>query len=128
MRMIEREIIIKTIFQVLKKYNHVVKGNCETIAQDISLVLKNNKIPANHVVGNFILDKPEASKYMTCSKIKILDNYQVNHDWVEVGPFIIDPTIKQFQPSVKQKLPEIGFLSFNDNLSNRYVFNKKHGQ
>jgi hypothetical protein len=126
MRMAEREIIIRTIFQVLKKYNRVVKGNCEPISHDISLELRKNKMPAHHVVGNFILDKPEANKYMKCANIKILDSYQVNHDWVEVGPFIIDATIKQFQPSVKQKLPEVGFLSPNDNLCNRYVIEKKY--
>lgn len=128
MKMAERKIITRTIFQVLKKYNYIVKGNCEPISQDISLELKKNKIFANHVVGNFILDAADANKYMTCDKINILDDYQVNHDWVEVDAFIIDATIKQFQPSVKQKLPTIGFLSFDDNLSNRYVFIKKHGQ
>jgi ribosomal protein S17E len=124
MRTIEREIIIRAVFNTLKKYKNIIKGNCEPISRDITSELLSHKMIANHAVGNFILDKPDAKKYMGKYSDKVLDDYQVNHDWIEVGPFIIDATIKQFQPSILEKLPEIGFFGANDHLSNRYSLKK----
>lgn len=126
MRMIEREIIIRTVFNTLKKYKNIIKGNCEPITRDITNELISQKMNAKHAVGNFILDKPDAKKYMGKYAHKVDDEYQVNHDWVEVGPFIIDATVKQFQPSIREKLPEIGFFSTNDHLSNRYSLIKHY--
>jgi hypothetical protein len=128
MRMADREIIIKTVFSVLRKYNHVIKGNCEPISRDIANDLIAHGINAKHAVGNFILNKPDAKKYMGKFADKVVDDYQVNHDWVQIGNYIVDATIKQFQPSVLEKLPLIGFFGPSNQLSNRYTLKKYHNE
>lgn len=119
--------IVLAIAEKVAGKHPVVKGACEIIAKDLTNQLKQRGVNAKHVVGNFILDKPDAEKYMTCDCWDGQDEYEVNHDWVEVEGKILDISAKQFRKSVEGNIPDIVYIGYADPFHNRYRFLNYYG-
>jgi hypothetical protein len=95
-------------------------GACGIITSKIIDLLKEKNIKSIHVIGGFRLDNPDAFKYMEYDDESGHDEYQVNHDWVEVDDKILDGSISQFSPSVNEALPRIFFGTYDSKIGNRY--------
>lgn len=119
-------LILAIAERVSNKYPNV-KGACEIIAKDLAKELRNRGINAKHVVGNFKLDEPDAEQYMDCDCWDGQDEYEVNHDWVEVEGKILDISAKQFKKSVDDYIPNIVYINYSDPLHKRYKFLNYHG-
>lgn len=122
----QNDVILTVASRVSSKYPNT-KGKCEIISKDLVEELKSRGINAKHVVGNFILDKPDAEEYMECDCWDGQDDYEVNHDWVEVEGKILDVSAKQFKKSVGDSIPNIVFIGHSDPLSWRYKFLNYYG-
>lgn len=125
--LLSKDNIISGISQrIIQKYPNV-KGSCELIAKDLAKELNNHGVNAKHVVGNFILDEPDAEKYMDCDDWDGQDEYEVNHDWVEVEGKILDISAKQFRKSVGDSIPDIVYIGHSHPLYARYKFLNYYG-
>lgn len=105
--------------RISNKYPDVT-GKCEHVAKELTAELNKRGINAKHAVGTFLLDEPDAEKYMECDDWDGQDEYNVNHDWVEVEGKILDITAKQFRKSVNENIPDIVYIRFSDPLYSRY--------
>jgi hypothetical protein len=95
-------------------------GACELMAKDLVKALTRDGIYAKHVVGNFRLDEPDAEKYMACDDWDNQDEYNVNHDWVEIEGKILDISASQFKKSVYENIPDIVYIDYKSPLYIRY--------
>lgn len=93
--------------------------NCEHMAEKLVAALKAEKIRAEHVMGIFTLDKPYAWKYRS-DEDEDFDDYEVNHDWVNVEGKILDISADQFAKYVDQKIPDIVFINYTSPLYKYY--------
>jgi hypothetical protein len=116
----QREHILAIAERVSQKYSSP-KGQCEFMTRDLMVALKNAGMRANHVMGNFHLDEPALFEYISSDDAEDgVDEYAVNHDWVEIGGKILDISAKQFQPYIHSPIPDILFISVGDPLANHY--------
>lgn len=122
----QNDIILAVAERVSEKYPDV-SGKCERISKELANELKKYGVNAKHVVGNFTLDEPDAEKYMGCTDMNVQDEYEVNHDWVEIEGRILDITAKQFRKSVSENIPDILYIRFSDPLHARYRFLNNYG-
>lgn len=122
----QNNVILAIAERVSNKYPNV-KGACELIAKDLARELRSRGITAKHVVGNFTLDEPDAEQYMDCDCWDGQDEYEVNHDWVEVEGKILDVSAKQFRKSVSDIIPDIVHIGYSDPLRKRYKFLNYYG-
>jgi len=120
------DVILAIAERVSNKYPNT-KGACELIARDLVKELKIRGINAKHVVGNFTLDEPDAEQYMDCDCWDGQDEYEVNHDWVEVEGKILDVSAKQFRKSVSENIPDIVYIGYTNPLRKRYKFLNYYG-
>lgn len=102
-------------------------GACEYMTADLVKELTARKLPAKHVVGMFRLDEPDAEKYAIFDDTEGRDEYEVEHDWVEIEGRILDISAKQFRKSVHEKIPDIVFIGQSDPLAGRYHLINYHG-
>jgi hypothetical protein len=127
LELLSKDDIIAGISQrIIQRYPNV-NGACEIIANDLARELNNKGVRAKHVVGNFILDEPDAEEYMDCDCWDGHDEYEVNHDWVEVEGKILDISAKQFRKSVRDSIPDIVHIGHADPLYSRYKFLNYYG-
>ena len=95
-------------------------GQCEIISSEVVRRLTADGIRAEHAVGEFQLDQPDAFNYMDGDDEDGQDLYQVNHDWVEIGTKILDISARQFRKSVSVDLPDVVYIDYNHPLYTRY--------
>lgn len=95
-------------------------GKCEYMAKELANALNSKGIRANHVMGIFTLDSPGAWKYRS-DEDEDLDDYQVNHDWINVEGKILDISADQFKKYVNQKIPSIVYIRYSDPLYRHYT-------
>ncbi len=114
----EQDQLLSVAAEVSRKYP-LVKGQCEKIAKELTVALNSHGISAKHAVGVFTLDEPEAHKYIKRDK-ENADEYEVEHDWVEVEGKILDLSAKQFRKSVKNPIPDIVFVDYHHPLFTHY--------
>lgn len=112
--------------RISNKYPDVT-GRCELVAKELTGELNKRGINAKHAVGTFLLDTPDAEKYMECDDWEEQDEYNPNHDWVEVEGKILDLTAKQFKESVNENIPDIVYINFSSPLYSRYRFINYYG-
>lgn len=122
----QADIIDGLAQRVSNKYPDVT-GRCEIIAKELASELNKRGVKAKHVVGTFLLDEPDAEKYMECDDWDGQDEYNVNHDWVEIEGKILDITAKQFKKSMYTTLPDIVYIDYKDPLYLRYKFVNYYG-
>ena len=70
-------------------------------------------------MGIFTLDEPGAWKYRS-DEDENLDEYQVNHDWVNVEGKILDISADQFKKYVYVNIPDVVYISYSDPLYRYY--------
>jgi hypothetical protein len=122
----QNDVILTVASRISSKYPNTT-GKCEIIAKDLAGELKRKGINAKHVVGNFTLDEPDAEKYMECDCWDGQNEYEVNHDWVEIEGRILDVSAKQFGESVNDTIPNIVYIGHMDPLGQRYKFLNYYG-
>jgi hypothetical protein len=122
----QADVILAIAERVSTKYPNT-KGACEIIAKDLTNELKSRGVNAKHVVGNFTLDEPDAEQYMDCDCWDGQDEYEVNHDWVEIEGKILDVSAKQFRKSVSDSISNIVYIGRSDPFSRRYKFLNYYG-
>jgi hypothetical protein len=122
----QANLILAIAERIANKHPNV-KGACELIAKDLTKELRSRGVNAKHVVGNFTLDEPDAEQYMECDCWDGQDEYEVNHDWVEVEGKILDVSAKQFRKSVTEYIPNIVHIGYSDPLHKRYKFLNYYG-
>lgn len=105
---------------------HIVKakfpssdGQCEYMAQELVKALKERGIRANHVMGIFTLDEPFAWKYRS-DEDEDFDEYEVNHDWINVEGKILDISADQFRKYVHIQIPDVVYIGYSDPLHRYY--------
>lgn len=103
-------------------------GACELMAEELVKELDRRGIRAQHAVGLFVLDFPDADKYAEFDIDIDRDETEVEHDWVEVGGKILDISAKQFRKSVEETIPDIVFIGHAEPLAARYKFLNYYGQ
>lgn len=121
----KKTIIVGVAEMVAKKYTNPV-GACEIMSADLVKELSKRGISARHVVGIFRLDEPDARKYIDCDCDEGRDEYEVEHDWVEVGGKILDISAKQFRNSVYDKIPDIIYIGQAEPFADRYEMLNYH--
>lgn len=94
-------------------------GKCEYMAEELLKVLIEQGIRANHVMGIFTLDEPGAWKYRS-DEDDDLDEYSVNHDWINVEGKILDISADQFRKYVHASIPDVVYISYSDPLYKYY--------
>jgi hypothetical protein len=94
-------------------------GKCEYMAQELTKALVERGIRANHVMGIFTLDEPGAWKYRS-NEDEDLDEYSVNHDWVNVEGKILDISADQFKKYVHTSIPSVVYIRYSDPLYRYY--------
>jgi hypothetical protein len=125
--LLSKDNIISAVSQrILQKYPNV-KGACELIAKDLARELNSRGVRAKHIVGNFILDDPDAEQYMECDDWDGQDEYSVNHDWVEVEGKILDISARQFRKSVRDPIADVVYITHSHPLYARYKFLNYYG-
>lgn len=116
-----REQIILGIAETVRNRYPSVKGKCEPMTSELVKELRARGIVGFHAVGYFILDEPQAIKFAGPRVLKKpQDDYQVEHDWVEVEGKILDISVSQFQPYVEEKIPDIAYIDYTDPLYTKY--------
>ena len=78
--------------------------------------LKKYNINANIVEGLFVLDEPNAGKFIT----EYDDEYEVPHDWINIEGKILDISSKMFRKSVHENIPDVVYIGFRSPLYVRY--------
>jgi hypothetical protein len=71
-------------------------------------------------MGIFTLDEPGAWKYRS-EEDEEFDEYQVNHDWVNVEGKILDISADQFKKYVNQNIPNVVYIRYSDPLYKYYT-------
>lgn len=115
----QNEIILSVARNIKSKYPE--KGACAYIARDLTNELKKRGIYAKHIVGNFHLDEPASYLFLSPQDTDN-DEYTIEHDWVEVGGNILDPSASQFKKYVNCDVPEIVYINHKHPLSTKYEF------
>lgn len=110
---------------VRNKYT-VITGACELMAKDLCNELRKRNIRCTHSVGLFRLDEPDAEKYVYYDDEEGRDEYEVEHDWVEVEGKILDISASQFRKSVEDEIPDIVFINHTSPLCQRYYYLNDH--
>lgn len=111
--------IILAIAAKVKKKFPSSNGKCEYMAKELAAVLNEKGIRSNHVMGIFTLDEPGAWKYRSDEDAEF-DEYQVNHDWVNVEGKILDISADQFKKYVNRDIPSIVYIRYSDPLYRYY--------
>lgn len=111
--------IVLTIAARVKSKFPSSDGKCEYMAQELSKALAKKGIRANHVMGIFTLDEPGAWKYRS-NEDEDLDEYSVNHDWVNVEGKILDISADQFKKYVHTSIPSVVYIRYSDPLYRYY--------
>lgn len=94
-------------------------GKCEYMADELLKVLRDRGIIANHAMGIFTLDEPGAWKYRS-DEDEELDEYEVNHDWINVEGKILDISADQFRKYVYVSIPDVVYIGYSDPLYRYY--------
>lgn len=113
----QADIIEGLAIRVKNKYPE--KGMCEFIAKDLTKELKSRGIHAKHVEGNFTLDEPAAYQFVSPLD-EVNDEYNIDHDWVEVEGVIIDAAASQFRKYVYDEIPNIVMANHTHPLYTKY--------
>lgn len=111
--------IIDGLAHRVKKRFPSSDGKCEYMAKELVKELSDRGIRANHVMGIFTLDEPGAWKYRS-DEDEELDEYQVNHDWINVEGKILDISADQFRKYVYVDIPDVVYISYSDPLFRYY--------
>jgi hypothetical protein len=112
--------IILAIAEKVKKKFPSSNGKCEFMSQELVSDLNKKGIRSNHVMGIFTLDEPGAWKYRS-EEDEEFDEYQVNHDWVNVEGKILDISADQFKKYVNQNIPNVVYIRYSDPLYKYYT-------
>ena len=123
--MSQEDIIVALAERVSKRHPNPT-GKCETMSRELVNELKKRGIFAKHAVGMFKLDEPDALRYVEYDDEEGRDEYEVEHDWVEVEGKILDISAKQFKRSVHEPIPDILFMDYNHRLYERYQLVNYH--
>ncbi len=116
-----RDQIILGIAETVRNRYPNVRGKCEPMAKELVKELRARGITSFHAVGFFTLDEPQAIKFAGPRSLKTPhDDYQVEHDWVEVEGKILDISVSQFQQYVEEKIPDIAFIDYTHPLYTKY--------
>lgn len=119
----EHNIILGVAERVKQQYPSP-RGRCELMSNALVVHLRQYNVNSRRVTGIFRLDEPDAGKYMYVNSGKEFDEYEVDHDWVEVEGKILDISADQFRPSVHEEIPNIVFINHSDPLYLRYQYLK----
>jgi len=114
----QNNIILAIAERINRKYPNAF-GHCAVMAKDLTEELMKYNIKAEHVMGEFALDEPNAEKYMECDEFSG-DEYKVNHDWVRVEGKILDISARQFRTDVHEEIPDVLFIDHTSRLYLRY--------
>lgn len=112
----KNEIILGLAQRIQNKYPTNPQGHCAAMSKDMLAALKKYNIHANIVEGLFVLDEPNAGKFITHYD----DEYEVPHDWLNIEGKILDISAKMFRKDVHENIPDIVYISFSSPLYVRY--------
>lgn len=115
----QHEVVLAIAERINVKYPDAF-GRCSLMAEDLAVELKKHGIPARHVMGQFQLDEPTASKYTDGDNDEPVDEYLVDHDWVTVEGKILDVSTRQFKRDVNDQIPDVVFIDYTSPLFLRY--------
>ncbi len=110
------DIILGLAERIQNKYPQNPRGYCAPMSKELLAALKKYNIQANIVEGLFVLDEPNAGKFIT----QYDDEYEVPHDWLNVQGKILDISAKMFRKSVHENIPDVVYINFRSPLYIRY--------
>lgn len=110
------DIILGLAERIQNKYPQNPQGYCAPMCKDLLSALKKYNINANIVEGLFVLDEPNAGKFIT----QYDDEYEVPHDWINIEGKILDISTKMFRKSVHENIPDVVYIGFRSPLYVRY--------
>lgn len=114
----KEQTILDVALQIKNKFPSS-DGKCEYMANELTKALNGRGVRANHVMGIFTLDEPGAWKYRS-DEDEDLDEYQVNHDWVNIEGKILDISADQFKKYVHAPIPNIVYIRYSNPLYRYY--------
>lgn len=121
-----RDQVILGVAEMVRNKYTVIAGACELMAKDLCNELRKRNVRCTHAVGLFRLDEPDAEKYVYYDDEEGRDEYEVEHDWVEVEGKILDISASQFRKSVDGEIPDIVFINHTSPLYQRYYYLNDH--
>lgn len=114
----QNDVVSSIIERVQNKYPDP-KGLCQFIARDLMDELTSKGINSKHVVGYFHLDEPGVYEFIGL-KTKVVDEYMVDHDWIELEGKILDLSAIQFQKYVYEQIPKVVHIGYSHPLFVKY--------
>lgn len=115
----QSDIVLSIAERINIKYPDAF-GRCSLMTKELVEELKKYGVPVKHVLGQFQLDEPTASKYTQADDEEPVDEYLVDHDWATVEGKILDVSARQFREDVNGQIPDVVFIDHTDPLFLRY--------